>query len=59
MYFFSMEIIHIRKEIRGMWFPEKPSLGKSSIAGSRTKDLTLCLLPIAPRHIHIVIVKVL
>jgi len=35
-------------EIRSMWFPEKPSLEKSSIAGSQTKDLTLCLPPIAP-----------
>jgi len=35
-------MIQIRTEIRGMWFPEKPSLEKSSIAGSRTKDLTLC-----------------
>jgi len=38
-----MEMIQIRTEIRteirGMWFPEKPSLEKSSIAGSRTKDL--------------------
>ncbi len=40
MYFLSMEMIQIRTEIRGMWFPEKPSLEKSSIAG--TKDLTLC-----------------
>jgi len=37
-----MEMIQIRTEIRGMWFPEKPSLEKLSIAGSRTKDLTLC-----------------
>jgi len=32
MYFLSMEMIQIRTEIRGMWFPEKPSLEKSSIA---------------------------
>jgi len=37
MYFLSMEMIQIRTEIRGKWFPEK-----SSTAGSRTKDLTLC-----------------
>ncbi len=43
MYFLSMEMIQIRTEIRGMWFPEKQSLEKSSIAGSRTKDLTLFL----------------
>jgi hypothetical protein len=52
-----MEMIQLRIEIRGMWFPEKPSLEKSSIAGSRTKDLTLCLLPIAPNHIHKYILK--
>jgi len=28
MYFLSMEMIQIRTEIRGMWFPEKPSLEK-------------------------------
>jgi len=57
MYFLSMGMIQIRAEIRGMWFPEKSSLEKSSIAGSRTKDLTLCrtcLLRIAPRHINII-----
>jgi len=42
MYFLSKEMIQIRTEIRGVWFPEKPSLEKSSIAGSRAKDLTLC-----------------
>jgi len=26
-------MIQIRTKIRGMWFPEKPSLEKSSIAG--------------------------
>jgi len=41
MYFLSMEMIQIRTEISGMWFPEKPSLEKSSIAGSRTKDHAL------------------
>jgi len=29
MYFLSMEMIQIKTEIRGMWFPEKPSLEKS------------------------------
>ncbi len=43
MYFFiNGNDTDFRTEIRGMWFPEKPSLEKSSIAGSRTKDLTLC-----------------
>ncbi len=42
MYFLSMEMIQIITEIRGMGFPEKPSFAKSSIAGSQTKDLTLC-----------------
>ncbi len=43
-----MEMIQIRTEIRGMWFPEEPSLEKSSIAGCLTKDLALYMLPIAP-----------
>jgi len=34
MYFLSMEMIQIITEIRGMGIPEKPSLEKSSIAGS-------------------------
>jgi len=37
MYLLSMEMIQIRTEIRGMGFPEKSSLEKSSIAGSRTR----------------------
>ncbi len=37
-----MEMIQIKTNIRGMWFPEKPSFEKSYIAGRRTKDFTLC-----------------
>jgi len=46
-----MEMIQIRTEIRGMWFPDKPSLEKASIAGSRTKDLMLCR-PVCYRLTH-------
>jgi len=51
MYFVSMGMILIRTEIRGMWFSEKPSLEKSTIAGSRTKDLTFCR-PVCYRLFH-------
>jgi len=37
MYFLSMEMVKIRTEIRGMSFPEKPSLEISSIAGSQPR----------------------
>jgi len=52
-----MEMIQIRTEIRGMQFPEKPSLEKSYVAGSQTKDLTLCR-PVCYRLRHATSTKV-
>jgi hypothetical protein len=41
--FVTLEVT-IRTEIKGMWFPEKPFLEKSSIAGSRSAECTVMLL---------------
>ncbi len=56
MYFLSMDMIQIRTEKRGMWFPEKPSLENHQFLGveprtSRSVDLfaTDCATP-HPHH---------
>ena len=41
--FVTLEV-QIWTEIKGMWFPEKPFLEKSSIAGSRSAECTVMLL---------------
>jgi len=54
MHFLSMEMIPIKIEIRGMWFPEKPSLRKSSIAGCRPLTLFAinCATPLQQSNDH-------
>ncbi len=55
MYFLSMEMIQIRTEIRGMGFPEKPSLEKSmlGVEPRTSRSVDLFATDCAPRHIHV------